>query len=473
MLKYISALVLFIGLFSENQTFAQVDKKVQLEQQKKENLAKIKELNTIISRTSKKKNASLGKLNVLKEQIGVQKKQITILSENQVVLAQEADKLTKESDVLAEKLKRLKRAYGVMLYEAQKTSTVYNKLTFLLFSNDLGEFVKRFDYLRHFTTNRKKQANKIFETRQDLMTKKQKVIFKKEEEKKVIVEKEKEKKTLEVLKTKEDKVVTVLTQQEKKLKIELEKKKLSIRKLDNLISSIVAREIQKSQERERRLRMAQQAKKLEVNKPALPTLKADGSYPKLAEKTEKESSKSTSPSTELAKSEKKNEVKEVAPPKAEIKQPALESNTYYMNAEEAKLASSFGALKGRMPFPVPSGFISDHFGVHKHPILKGVMINNNGIDIQTSPGSAVHSVYEGVVQSVVNIPGINMVVAIQHGDYFTVYSKLDNVSVSTGQRVKTGQRIGSVASDEDGTAEINFQVWKNTIRQNPEAWLRK
>lgn len=471
MLKLFKNTLLVFCLCIGFSALSQVDRKIQLEQQKKDNLAKIKELNSIISRTSKKKNASIGKLNVLKEQIGVQKKQINILSENQVVLAQEAEKLTKESDVLAEKLKRLKHAYGIMLYEAQKTSNVYNKLTFLVLSDNLGEFVKRFDYLRHFSSNRKKQANKIFETRQDLMTKKQKVIFKKEEEKKVIVEKEKEKKTLEVLKTKEDKVVTVLTQQEKKLRVELEKKKLAIRKLDNLITNIVAREIQKSQERERKLRMAQQAKKMEVNKPALPTLKTDGTLPKFAEKTEKETSKNASGS-EITKSEK-SETKEASVAKPEVKQPALESNTYYMNAEEAKLASSFGALRGRMPFPVPSGFISDHFGVHKHPILKGVMINNNGIDIQTSPGSAVHSVYEGVVQSVVNIPGINMVVAIQHGDYFTVYSKLDNVSVSTGQRVKTGQRIGSVASDDDGTAEINFQVWKNTIRQNPEAWLRK
>jgi len=101
------------------------------------------------------------------------------------------------------------------------------------------------------------------------------------------------------------------------------------------------------------------------------------------------------------------------------------------------------------------------------------MINNNCIDIHTSVGSAVLSVYDGLVQSVFNIPGINTVVAIQHGDYFTVYSKLDNVSVSMGQRVRTGQRIGTVASDEDGTAEINFQVWKNTVRQNPESWLKR
>ena len=468
-MRYIFVLFSLIWSFS---SFAQADKKAQLEKEKKDNLAKIKELNTIISRTSKKKNASIGKLNVLKEQIGVQKKQINLLNENQQVLAQEAYKLAKESDILAARLERLKQNYALMLFESQKISTVSNKISFLILSNDIGEFTRRLDFLRQYATNRKEQAHKIFETRQDLMSKKQQVIFKKNEEKKVIVEKEKETKTLEVLKTKENKVVTVLTQQEKKLRTELERKKLSIRKLDNLIAGIVQREIQKSMERERKLRLAAQARKLEVNKPVLPKVKLEeGMVRKIEKGVAPEQPKAE---TKLeAKVEKKEVVKEKAVVAEKIAEPALNSNTYYMNAEEAKLASSFSALRGRMPFPVPSGFISDHFGVHKHPILKGVMINNNGIDIQTSPGSPVHSVYDGVVQSVVNIPGINMVVAIQHGDYFTVYSKLAGVSVSTGQRVKTGQRIGSVASDEDGTSEINFQVWKNTVRQNPESWLRR
>ena len=470
-MRYISLIVCLLGVFV---AWGQVDKKTQLEQQKKDNLAKIKELNSIISRTSKKKNVSIGKLNVLKEQIVVQKKQINVLNENQELLAAEASKLTHESDVLAAKLERLKKNYALMLYEAQKVSTVSNKISFLLLSQDLGEFTRRFDYLRHFTTNRKQQAHKIFETRQDLMTKKQQVVFKKNEEKKVLIEKEKEKATLEVLKTKETKVVTVLTQQEKKLRTELERKKLAIRKLDNLIAGIVQREIQKSMERERKLRMAAQARKLEVNKPALPK-------PKLEEGMVKKYEKPTGgESKEEAKLEARVEKKEVAKPKkeeaapvAKVEEPALNSNTYYMNADEARLASSFAALRGRMPFPVPSGFISDHFGVHKHPVLKGVMVNNNGIDIQTAAGSPVHSVYDGVVATVQNIPGINMVVAIQHGEYFTVYSKLANVSVSAGQKVKTGQRIGSVASDEDGTSEINFQVWKNTQHQNPESWLRR
>ena len=468
-MKYLLVLFAFLITIS---SFAQSDKKAALEQQKKDNLSKIKELNSIISRTSKKKNASIGKLNVLKEQIGVQKKQITVLEQNQQILAEEAQKLREEGDVLKAKLERLKKEYALMIYEAQKSSSVYNKMSFLLLSNDIGEFVRRFDYLRHYSANRKKQADLIFKTRQDLMTQEQKVVYKKQEEQKVLVEKEGEKKKLEVLKTKEDKVVTVLTQQEKKLKTELERKKLAVRKLDNLIAGIVQREIQKSIERERKLRQARQIKKVEVSKPALPELKKGETTKIIAEvKSDKK---------ETPKEEKKSVVAETKKaPKAEpapapaVEEKKIESNTYYMNADEAKLASSFAALRGRMPFPVPSGFISDHFGVHKHPLLKGVMINNNGIDIQTSPGSPVHSVYDGVVQSVVNIPGINMVVAIQHGDYFTVYSKLANVSVSVGTRVRTGQRIGSVASDEDGTAEINFQVWKNTVRQNPESWLRR
>ena len=460
--------VYILGLLLTFSSFAQSDKKAALEQQKKDNLSKIKELNSIISRTSKKKNASIGKLNVLKEQIGVQKKQISVLEQNQQILAEEAQKLREEGDVLKAKLERLKKEYALMIYEAQKSSTVYNKMSFLLLSNDIGEFVRRFDYLRHYSANRKKQADLIFKTRQDLMTKEQKVVYKKQEEQKVLVEKEGEKKKLEVLKTKEDKVVTVLTQQEKKLKTELERKKLAVRKLDNLIAGIVQREIQKSIERERKLRQARQVKKVEVNKPALPELKKGETTKILAEKESPKEEKKAA----VAEAKKAPKA-EPAPASAPVEEKKMESNTYYMNADEAKLASSFAALRGRMPFPVPSGFISDHFGVHKHPLLKGVMINNNGIDIQTSPGSPVHSVYDGVVQSVVNIPGINMVVAIQHGDYFTVYSKLSNVSVSVGTRVRTGQRIGSVASDEDGTAEINFQVWKNTVRQNPESWLRR
>ena len=116
--------VFLLGLLFTYTSHAQVDKKAALEQQKKDNLSKIKELNSIISRTSKKKKASIGKLNVLKEQIGVQKKQITVLEQNQQILAEEAQKLREEGDVLKAKLERLKKEYALMIYEAEKSSSV-------------------------------------------------------------------------------------------------------------------------------------------------------------------------------------------------------------------------------------------------------------------------------------------------------------------------------------------------------------
>ncbi|MFM1914246.1 MAG: hypothetical protein RIR51_2099, partial [Bacteroidota bacterium] len=64
------------------------------------------------------------------------------------------------------------------------------------------------------------------------------------------------------------------------------------------------------------------------------------------------------------------------------------------------------------------------------------------------------------------------VVAIQHGDYFTVYSKLKSVKVKKGDKVGTGSPIGIADIEEDGRGEINFQVWKNTQHQNPESWLK-
>jgi murein hydrolase activator len=104
-------------------------------------------------------------------------------------------------------------------------------------------------------------------------------------------------------------------------------------------------------------------------------------------------------------------------------------------------------------------------------VLKGVMVDNLGVDIQTNNGESVRAVYDGVVLDVTDMPGMGNVVAIQHGDYMTVYAKMQNVSVRTGQRVKAREPIGVVATDGEGTSELQFQIWKNTTRLNPEQWL--
>lgn len=138
----------------------------------------------------------------------------------------------------------------------------------------------------------------------------------------------------------------------------------------------------------------------------------------------------------------------------------------------SSLVSSFAKNKKRLPWPVQNGFISDRFGVKDHPVLKGVKIDNHGIDIQTSPNARVSSVFGGTVQDVSEIPGLGKVVAIQHGEYFTIYANLQSTNVSSGKNVIAGQLIG-IAGQKGGEYEINFQVWHQFSKQNPESWLAR
>jgi septal ring factor EnvC (AmiA/AmiB activator) len=141
------------------------------------------------------------------------------------------------------------------------------------------------------------------------------------------------------------------------------------------------------------------------------------------------------------------------------------------SAKEATMSASFADSKAKLNWPVKSGFISSKFGEQPHPILKGITIDNPGVYIQTNKGEPVRAVYDGEVWTVTYIPGVNKLVAIKHGDYITVYAKLAKVNVKVGQNVKANQVIGEVFTDADGMSELQFQIWKNQEKLNPQAWL--
>ncbi len=142
-----------------------------------------------------------------------------------------------------------------------------------------------------------------------------------------------------------------------------------------------------------------------------------------------------------------------------------------MTPEAAMLSSSFEGNKARLLWPVESGFISSRFGTHPHPVLKGIMIDNQGVDIQTNQQEKVRAVFDGQVKTVAMVPGMNNVVIIQHGDYFTLYARMTKVSVKPGQAIKAKEVIGEVYTDKDGISELQFQIWKNNVKLDPQAWL--
>ena len=137
---------------------------------------------------------------------------------------------------------------------------------------------------------------------------------------------------------------------------------------------------------------------------------------------------------------------------------------------EVAASSSFEGKKSKMLWPVP-GFITNRFGRQAHQTLKGIVVNNNGVDIQTNKDQKVRSVYSGKVLRVALVPGNGTAVIVKHGEYFTVYSKMKNVLVKTGQEIREGDVIGEVYTDNNGVSELEFQVWKNNQKLDPQTWL--
>ena len=138
---------------------------------------------------------------------------------------------------------------------------------------------------------------------------------------------------------------------------------------------------------------------------------------------------------------------------------------------DMKLDAEFSKNKGKLPWPA-DGPVVGRFGKHYHPVYKNLQLPpNNGVDIALSKGSAVNSVFEGVVTQVFVMPGYNQCVLIQHGNYFTLYCKLKTVSVKAGDKVKVGQEIGKIDTINNQT-QLHFEVWKGKTPQDPETWLK-
>ncbi len=137
----------------------------------------------------------------------------------------------------------------------------------------------------------------------------------------------------------------------------------------------------------------------------------------------------------------------------------------------AALSNSFEENRSRFPWPA-SGFVSQKFGRQKHPVLRGIVLQNDGINIQTTQGEKVKSIFAGEVRAVAFIPTLGSSVIISHGEYFTVYSGLKDVTVKKGQKVTTNQEVGKVLVNSEGISELRFQIRKNTLALDPQAWLK-
>ncbi|CAN5397203.1 peptidoglycan DD-metalloendopeptidase family protein [soil metagenome] len=146
-------------------------------------------------------------------------------------------------------------------------------------------------------------------------------------------------------------------------------------------------------------------------------------------------------------------------------------NVAKVDETNVALSNSFEENKSKFSWPA-AGFVSQKFGRQNHPVLKGIIVQNDGINIQTAQGEKVKSIFSGEVRAVAFIPPLGTSVIISHGEYLTAYSGLKEVSVKKGQKVATNQEIGKLLVNSEGISELRFQIRKNTVTLDPQTWLK-
>ena len=149
-------------------------------------------------------------------------------------------------------------------------------------------------------------------------------------------------------------------------------------------------------------------------------------------------------------------------------------NVFALTPEAKLLAKNFVANKGKLPWPVEKGVVTQRFGTQPHPLVKTTMIKSNGVTIATNPKSKARAVFDGEVMAILSFKGSNPAVLIKHGNFITTYKNIAKVYVRKGQKVKSKQSIGEIFTHpQSGKTTLQFSVFNELKPQNPNNWIYK
>ncbi len=415
--------VLMMCFFQVN---AQKKSDVLSEEQKKLE-KKLATTKTLLEKVKSSKQSSINELKLAQNQVRDREALVQNV-DNQIrgaelTISSKTDQLSS----LQNRVGTLKNQYKKLLLYAYKHRSRHGKMMYIVSSSNYFEAVKRNAYLKRIAglqqkqfkliqQNKKSVYSEIYLIKDEKQRKEALLLLKIEERNLVLVDKQEKEKTLAKFKKDEAKLQAEVKETERK-KAEVKKK----------IKQAIEKEIAAAEAK---------AKKATVAK--------------------KETTSTKEKTTTTTTSKKETVVTETK--------------------ESLALGKSFESNRGKLPWPVLKGTITESYGKNPHPTLTNVFTNNNGIDIGAPKNAQVRAVFEGEVSSVIAIPGAGKVVIIKHGNYRTVYSNLQDVFVSVGAKITTKQAIGSLLSDDDGTLstshfEIHQIINGAAQRVNPSLWL--
>ncbi len=389
----------------------------------------ISNANQLLKKTKKDKEMTLNEVTILDKKIKQREQLIKAYNEQIAVLDDEIQAGQSNIKTLNSDLGKLRKEYAKMIVFANKNRSHYDRLGFVFASRDFNQAFSRLRYIREFTDARKLKMEQIASTEKRISGEVEASQKAREERAAMLADEKVQKTELQGEKEELNRQVNNLKKQEGSIQQDIKNKQQQAQKLQKAVDDIIAEEIRKANEEAER-------KRREAEKKAA---------------KDKGKTTTTTPTTK---------------PKSET--------GMALTPAEKTLSTSFVSNKGKLPWPVERGVVSSSYGKHASVVSDKVTVTNNGIDIATNSGASARAVFDGEVTSVTKLTGSNTVVIIRHGEYFTVYSNLENVTVKRGDKVKTKQNIGTVhTSKTENKTELHFELLKEQVRQNPANWLSK
>lgn len=416
--KIFGLLMLVTLILTGNDIYGQSSARKKLESQRKGIENEIINLNSALKEVTNNRKEALRRAIILGATIQKREELIGTIQKEVDLLDQRIEGAQNQMNRLNSELVTLKSDYARMVSAAWINRGKFNRLMFLLSSQSFNQAYLRLKYFQQYGEFRREQARLIVATNDSIMIQKRQLSNLRLQRQGSLVKLDNEKKNLVNERSEQETNAIKLAGRQEEIKRDIARKKAAERELKEGIEKMIAEEI--------RLANAKKAK-----------------------------------STKKKISNDKNKTN--APSKSEV---------FELTPEEKLLSQNFAGNRGRLPWPVEKGYVSEPFGEHAHPIVKSIRTRNNGVNIASPKNTECRAVFEGVVTRVMSIPGYNSVVIIRHGNYLSVYSNLSEVYVSQGSKVSNRQTLGRVATAENGVeTDLHFEIWDGKTQINPMFWL--
>lgn len=404
---YITVFILFISVLS---SFCQT--KTELEKQRVKLKKEIEQVNLLLFKEQKKEKNALDNLDDLNQKIQIRLKLINTINLQAKLLSKDIEKNQKKITKLNQQLTILKKDYAAMIFKSYKSKSQQSRMLFVLSSQNFYQAYKRLEYIKQYTSFRKKQGEEIILQTNTIKKLKDSLVQQKQVKDTLILGEKEQKQKIELDKGNQEKLISSIKNKERKYKRELQKKIKEERKVAEKIDKIIKEEIEKA--------------------------------------------------NRLARA------------KLNVKPKETKKNEFILSPEAKALAAKFELNKGKLPWPVKEGLVTRKFGVQPHPTIGGITLNSTGLHINTKEGMYAESIFGGEVLTIQLTPEGRKNVLVRHGSYISTYKNLENTLVKVGENVQTGQKLGKIFTDKvTGKTKLIFVLFKNTVRLNPASWILK